>query len=109
MSESKIAPTVAEIIMQANEMSEEQFTLLFAALRGIHENRREVRERRMSNSLNYGSMVSFDAKTRGVIKGRVIKVNTKTAKVEQTLDAFSGRPLAIPRKWNVSLTLLRKI
>ena len=42
---------------------------------------RTYNARTATRSLRVGDTVSFDAKTRGVITGQVIKINTKTVQV----------------------------
>lgn len=55
-----------------------------------------------SNGAKLGDTVTFDAKTRGIKKGIVIKLNEKTAKVVVT---EGDRRIT----WNVSRPLLRKV
>ena len=56
--------------------------------------------RSASRSLMVGDTVSFDAKTRGIITGQVIKINTKTVRVR------CNRTQAL---WKVSASMLKQV
>lgn len=58
---------------------------------------RDLQNIQLSLSLNVGDFVSFDGRSRGLMKGVITKINRKTAKVD-----VNGQI------WNVSLTLLEK-
>lgn len=54
-----------------------------------------------ANSLSVGDIVQFDAKTRGVIVGEILKINQKSVNVKQ----HGGRGLT----WKVYPSLLKKV
>jgi len=56
--------------------------------------------RQSARSLMVGDTVSFDAKTRGVITGQVIKINTKTVQVR------CNRTQGL---WKVSASMLQQV
>jgi len=58
---------------------------------------RTYNARTATRSLMVGDIVGFDAKTRGYITGRVVKVNTKTVAVKCSKTGT---------QWKVSATLL---
>lgn len=60
---------------------------------------RMLREKGAVNSLAVGDSVEFDAKTRGMIRGMVTKINRKSVKV-CTLDGVN---------WKVSPSFLSKV
>ena len=63
-----------------------------------------IRARTMVNiDLKIGDEVQFDAKTRGVKTGFLIKKNTKTSKV--LVEDKTGRRVT----WTVTSTLLKKV
>jgi hypothetical protein len=66
--------------------------------RAVKDQRRKL-DGRASLSLLIGDKVSFDAKTRGIIKGTVVKVNHKTVSVL----ADGGM------RWKVSASLLKRL
>jgi len=61
---------------------------------------RTYNARTATRSLMVGDTVSFDAKTRGIITGQVIKINTKTVQVR------SNRTQGL---WKVTASMLKQV
>jgi hypothetical protein len=63
--------------------------------------RQSIIAQETASSLNVGDVVEFDAKTRGVIVGEILKINQKSVQVKQR----GGRGAI----WKVYPSLLKKV
>ena len=81
------------VLDQITKMDNEELNRVVAAVKL----QRTHNARSVTRKLLVGDIVGFDARTRGYITGRVVKVNPKTVLVK---DSTSGT------QWKVAATLL---
>lgn len=93
---TKFADLVSAIIKA--DLTEDQLRLLNKSVVQLIHEKQEVKNLEALKKFNLLDKVWFDAKTRGIVHGQIIKLNTKTAKVKATTGMT----------WNVSIGLLRK-
>jgi preprotein translocase subunit YajC len=87
---------VKNLILQIRTLNNEQLNEVSVAVR----DQRTWLTRDTARSLNVGDTVTFDAKTRGIITGRVTKVNVKTVAVKCNRTGTN---------WKVHASLLKKV
>jgi len=87
---------IKNLILQIRTLNNEQLNKVSEAVR----DQRTWLTRDTARSLNVGDTVTFDAKTRGVITGRVTKVNIKTVAVKCNRTGAN---------WKVHASLLKKV
>ncbi len=87
------------IVAEIKNMQQDELDAVIDAVRRRRAKLIERAAERVTDTLRIGDTVVFDAKSRGVIKGVVQKVNTKTVKVKAVNGVL----------WTVHATLLTRV
>ena len=90
---------VEKVVELINKMNYDELVAVIDAVKL----RRQFISRNNIRSITTGDMVQFNSGSRGIITGKVIKVNQKNVKIEQK---SSG---GLVTKWNVPAALVKKI
>lgn len=98
--------TIGDLLAVVNKLPADQFAVFEAGFRAMQETKREIKRSQARAFLNPGDRVTFDAKTRGVKVGLLLKVNSVTAKVQVEEKDWSGAVRKVT--WTVPLTILKK-
>lgn len=105
--------TLNDLLAVVSKLSTEQFTTFEAGIRAESERRREIIRSQVKAFWDIGDRVSFDAKTRGVKVGKLIKINDKTAKVQvEERDYMVPAEYGVKMRkvtWTVPLTILKRV
>ena len=87
------------IVTEIKQMNQAELQAVLDAVKRRHKKLTTMAAETVTDTLRIGDNVMFDAKSRGVVKGVVQKVNTKTVKVKATNGVL----------WTVHATLLTRV
>lgn len=90
---------MSEVVLDIAQMNQAELQTVIKAINRRNRQLVATAAAIIADTLHVGDAVWFDAKSRGVIRGKVKKINTKTVKV----TADNGV------EWTVHATLVRKL
>lgn len=90
---------MSEVVLDIAQMNQAELNTVINAIKRRNKQLIAMAAENVTDDLRVGDAVWFDAKSRGVIRGKVKKINTKTVKV----TADNGV------EWTVHATLVRKM
>lgn len=90
---------MSEVVLDIAQMNQAELQTVIKAINRRNRQLVAMAAAVIADTLHVGDAVWFDAKKRGVIRGKVKKINTKTVKV----TADNGV------EWTVHATLVRKL